>query len=343
MLTNSLPIDSSLRCFKAGLFPRNTMAPRAADENFRRGSHQRTTFADVEKTEDQVLASMVEVTPSASVRRRALSLRGMSVELVEVTRPGKIEFRYCGAAHLLVVSERGARMEAQTYVEGLPQSSLRETAHKLILVPAGHEYRDVQTPRTLPRLLFFYFDPSQMPVESEKGESSYRIAPRLFFEDGTLWNTALKLKNLLEGPSAENGAYVEALGLVLWHEIMRLSRNVIAMHPARGGLAPWQQRIVTAYIEEHIAEQVSLATLADMVRLSAFYFCRAFKRSFGVSPHQYHINRRIEHAKLLLEKPAPSLTEIGLSVGFCDASSFSAAFRKAAGVTPSSYHRSIAS
>jgi AraC family transcriptional regulator len=267
----------------------------------------------------------------------------MTVELVEVTQPGKIEFRYCGAAHLLVVSERGARMEAQTYVEGLPQSSVRETAHKLILVPAGHEYRDVQTPRTLPRLLFFYFDPSQMPTESGKGDSSSRIAPRLFFEDGTLWSTALKLKALIEEPNSESGPYIEALGLVLWHELMRFSQNVIAMHPARGGLAPWQRRIVTAYIEEHIAEQVSLATLADMARLSPFYFCRAFKRSFGISPHQYHINRRIEHAKLLLEKPAPSLTEIGLSVGFCDASSFSAAFRKAAGVTPSSYHRSIAS
>jgi AraC-like DNA-binding protein len=342
MLTNSLHKDSSPLFFKTGLPARNARASWGADENLRRVSHQRTTCGDVKETENRAFASMVEIVPSDSVKRRALSSRGMTVELVEVTRPGKIEFRYRGSAHLLVVSERGARMEAQTYVEGLPQSSLRETAHKLILVPPDHEYRDVQIPRTLPRLLFFYFDPSQMRGESESALSP-RIAPRLFFEDGTLWSTALKLKSLIEGPSSENGAYVEALGLVLWHEIMRLSRNVIAMHPARGGLAPWQQRVVTTYIEEHIAEQVSLATLADMVRLSPFYFCRAFKRSFDVSPHQYHINRRIEHAKLLLERPAPSLTEIGLSVGFCDASSFSAAFRKAAGVTPSSYHRSIAS
>jgi len=339
MLTNFLQAD----CFETGLPARNASVTWASEECVRRGSGQRNSYRDVRETENRAVASTVKISPSDGVRRRALTSRGMTIELVEATRPGKIEFRYRGAAHLLVVSERGARMEAQTYVEGLAQSSLRETAHKLILVPAGHEYRDVQTPRTLPRLLFFYFDPSHMPVESENGESHSRIAPRLFFEDGTLWSTALKLKNLIEGPSSENGAYVEALGLVLWHEIMRLSRNVIAMHPARGGLAPWQQRIVTAHIEEHVAEQISLATLADMVRLSPFYFCRAFKRSFGVSPHRYHINRRIEHAKLLLEKPAPSLTEIGLSVGFCDASSFSSAFRKAAGVTPSSYHRSIAS
>ena len=338
MLTNVLQED----CFETGLSARNANVAWTADGPIRRGSQQKTPYRGGDETESCAPASRVEISPSASVKRRSLTSRGMTVELVQVTRPGKIEFRYCGPAHLLVVSERGARMEAQTYVEGLPQSSLRETAHKLILVPAGREYRDVQTPRTLPRLLFFYFDPSQMPLEAGECGSNSRIAPRLFFEDGTLWSTALKLKNLLEGPSPENGAYVEALGLVLWHEIMRFSRNVIAMHPARGGLAPWQQRSVTAYIEEHIAEQVSLATLSDMVRLSPFYFCRAFKRSFGVSPHQYHINRRIEHAKLLLEKPAPSLTEIGLSVGFCDASSFSAAFRKAAGVTPSSYHRSIA-
>ena len=83
-------------------------------------------------------------------------------------------------------------------------------------------------------------------------------------------------------------------------------------------------------------------TLAKLVRLSPYYFCRAFKQSFGMPPHRYHGSRRIEHAKILLAKPASSVTEIGMTVGFCETSSFSAAFRKATGLTPTAYRRSLA-
>jgi hypothetical protein len=41
------------------------------------------------------------------------------------------------------------------------------------------------------------------------------------------------------------------------------------------------------YIEGHLAEHISLATLAQLVRLSPHYFCRAFKQSFGLPPHRY--------------------------------------------------------
>jgi AraC family transcriptional regulator len=42
-----------------------------------------------------------------------------------------------------------------------------------------------------------------------------------------------------------------------------------------------------------------------------------------------------------LAKPTPSVTDIGLTVGFSETSSFSAAFRKATGLTPTAYHRSL--
>ena len=105
----------------------------------------------------------------------------------------------------------------------------------------------------------------------------------------------------------------------------------------RGGLAAWQQRIVTTYIEEHLAEPILLATLAELAGLSTYHFCRAF----GLPPHRYHTSRRIEHAKTLLAKPALSVTDIGMTVGFSGTSSFTAAFRKATGLTPSAYHRSL--
>ena len=112
---------------------------------------------------------------------------------------------------------------------------------------------------------------------------------------------------------------------------------------AKGGLAAWQQRAVTGYIEEHLAEPILLATLARLVRLSPYYFCRAFKRSLGLPPHRYHSNRRIEHAKRLLAGPAPSVTDVGRIVGYSETSSFTAAFHKATGMTPTAYRRALTS
>ena len=45
---------------------------------------------------------------------------------------------------------------------------------------------------------------------------------------------------------------------------------------------------MTGYIEEHLAEPISLATLAELVGLSTYHFCRAFKQSVGMPPHRYH-------------------------------------------------------
>lgn len=118
-----------------------------------------------------------------------------------------------------------------------------------------------------------------------------------------------------------------------------MAREVLA----KGGLAAWQQRAVIAYIEEHIAEPISLATLSRLVRLSPYYFCRAFKQSLGLPPHRYHSNRRIEHAKRLLAGPAPSVTEIGRIIGYSETSSFTTAFHKATGFTPTAYRRILTS
>ena len=85
-----------------------------------------------------------------------------------------------------------------------------------------------------------------------------------------------------------------------------------------------------------------LATLAELAGLSTYHFCRAFKQSFGVPPHRYHTRRRIEQGKIMLAKRIHSVTDIGLALGFSETSSFTAAFRKATGLTPTGYHRSLA-
>ncbi len=350
MLSDSLPMNGASRLlFEADVRrPLCRPTPRAPDRHPRFGErdHERTdrrqAFRPHGRTAVDVIHPAVKIFPPDVVKRRTVTRPGITAEIVEATRCDRIESRFRAPLHLLAVYERGVRQDGNTFVEGSPKSALRDFRRKLTFVPADHEYHEWQQPRLLSRVLYFYFDPARLPINPELGFADVSFAPRLFFEDAALWNTAIKLAALIERSGSDNRLYFEALGVVLAHELVRLNAGTPCVEPqVRGGLAAWQQRTVAAYIEEHLAEPISLATLAQLVRLSPYYFCRAFKQSFGVPPHRYHTRRRIERAKILLAKPAPSVTDIGFTVGFSQTSSFTTAFRKSTGLTPTGYHRSL--
>jgi AraC family transcriptional regulator len=288
----------------------------------------------------------VEISPSHSVERRSIIRHGVTAEIINAKTLDTIEFRFRAPVHLLVVYAQVARRKGDTFVEGLPRSRLRDLTRKLTFVPAGHEYHEWQDPRVLTRIICFYFEPGRLPIQNETASAGGRemwLAPRLFFDDPELFCTARKLQALIEDQDSGNQLYFEALGVVLAHELMRVDSGAPSIKsPVRGGLAAWQERLVAEYIENNFAQQIPLATLAGLVRLSPHYFCRAFKQSFGAPPHHYHSSRRIEHAKMLLASPTCSVTEIGLAVGFSTTSSFTAAFRKATGRTPTEYRRGLA-
>jgi AraC family transcriptional regulator len=286
----------------------------------------------------------VEIDPPHLVRRRTVAWDGMAAEIVQATGPEKIDFRFRAPLHLLAVHEQGIRRDGITFVDGLPPSTLRDVRRKLTFVPAGHVYHDEWLDaRVLASVLFLYFDPAKMPMHHEADVAPATLVARLFFEDAALSDTALKLKRLIEHAGADSSRYLEALGTVLAHELIRLNAGPprIAV-PTRGGLAAWQQRLIATHIEERLAEQIPLPTLAGLVGLSPYHFCRAFKQSFGTPPHRHHTSRRIERARTLLAESASSVTEIGLAVGFRETSSFTTAFRKATGQTPTAYRRTIA-
>jgi len=343
MLTNSLrreaviPFNGNLvrPQHKAVVVPLHRQAAFDARSNETSDRKPALAFERREAAADFDFA--VEVSPADAVKRRRTQWNGMAAEIVQASRLERIETRFRAPVHLLIVGERGARSEGETVVGGL-RSSLRDYRRKLTFVPAGTEYRDWQLPRTLTRQTYFYLDPTKLPVEGASG----LCTPRLFFENTAIWDTSTKLAGLIESPERYDRLYLEAVGVVLAHELARLGETPRSEPQIRGGLAAWQERVVTAYIEEHLEEQIPLATLAGLARLSPYYFCRAFKQSLGLPPHRYHTRRRIERAKALLAKQSPSVTEIGLAVGFSETSSFTAAFRKITGVTPTAYHRSLA-
>lgn len=285
----------------------------------------------------------VAISPPAIVQRQGIQWDLVQVEQMELIRHASFDYEFKGPRHLLIASERAERYDGETLIDGLPRSNRREWNRRMTFIPAGHRFYGWQKPRSLLRCTFIHVDPLSSLLCSELRFAELDFRPRLFFFDADVWATALKLKAQLQYPCRSQKAYVEALGIALAHELTRLNEVGSALaSETRGGLPGWQQKKVAQYIEEHLANEISLLSLAQLVRLSPFHFSRAFKRSFGMPPHRYLTWQRIERAKALLGERRLSVTEIGLDVGFSETSSFTAAFRKLTGETPTAYRRSLA-
>ncbi|HEY1545472.1 MAG TPA: AraC family transcriptional regulator [Xanthobacteraceae bacterium] len=293
------------------------------------------------RTPPSVACAPVEFTPPDIAQRDITRWNGIAADSVAVMRREPYEYRLHAACHLLIMAERAERDDGETLIEGLPKSTRRKISGRLSFVPGGHRFCGWQKPRLLTRVTYFYIDPRGPLLDPELHFAETEFKPRLFFHDPPLWAIASRLKSAAAGATPATQQYAEALSILLAHELLRLNRGgADAQSYLRGGLAAWQRTRVAEYIEEHLAEGVLLSGLAAVVQLSPFHFARAFKHSFGLPPLRYLASRRIKHAKDLLAGDA-SVTQVGRAVGFAETSSFTTAFRKHVGMTPTAFRRGL--
>jgi AraC family transcriptional regulator len=310
-------------------------ANRYRESTFRR-AETRTDFGPMPSACD-LIDETVEISPIGSVRRHCAGRHGIVAESIYVPLRSSIKTHYSAPVHLLVLYEDGARRDGETSIGGLPPSMRRKFANMFTFVPAGHPYREWHETSTPLRMTYLYFDPAELQVYAD-ADAPY--TPKIHFEDSILWATAIKVKTVLEDGN-RGPAYLEALVNLLAHELPRSGQEPVPASTNRGGLAGWQRRAADAYIEEHLNQQISLATLARIARLSQYHFCRAFKQSFGIPPLAYHLRRRMQRAMVLLSDPAASITEVGLTLGYSNSGSFSLGFRKITGQTPRDFRRNL--
>lgn len=106
-----------------------------------------------------------------------------------------------------------------------------------------------------------------------------------------------------------------------------------------GQLAGWQVHRLRAFIDDHLDETIHIASLAGVARRSATYFCRAFKRTFGETPHAYVVGRRLHRARHLMLTTDLALSEIASSCGLTDQAHLCRLFRQTVGQSPAIWRR----
>ncbi|PXA88968.1 AraC family transcriptional regulator [Caulobacter sp. D5] len=113
----------------------------------------------------------------------------------------------------------------------------------------------------------------------------------------------------------------------------------LAAQAVQGGLAPWQARKLRKHIDEGLEGDLSTAALGALVALSPSYFGRAFKVTFGQTPHAYVTRRRLEAAQHMMLTTREPLSQIAYLCGFADQSHLCRLFRRAMGAAPQAWRR----
>jgi AraC-like DNA-binding protein len=104
-------------------------------------------------------------------------------------------------------------------------------------------------------------------------------------------------------------------------------------------LPSWAQERVHRFIDAHLGRRLAIAELASTVGYSESYFFRAFKASFGSSPHAYVLTRRLERARELMLGTDDPLSDIAIRCGLADQAHFTRRFRLAFDATPGEWRR----
>ncbi len=95
------------------------------------------------------------------------------------------------------------------------------------------------------------------------------------------------------------------------------------------------------FIAEHQGDELSLTQVASAVNMSAFYFCKTFKKATGMTFTDYLARVRIEKVKNLLLNPHKRVSEAAYEAGFQSLSQFNRVFRRIAGESPSAYRERL--
>ncbi|WNR42733.1 AraC family transcriptional regulator [Paenibacillus roseipurpureus] len=181
-------------------------------------------------------------------------------------------------------------------------------------------------------------------------EYQHLIQPRL--NDFT--NISIPVKFRLHHNSSYKESLLKMIGLwqngdvisqleanhLLEEMILGLLKEFSDLQQEDKSVRPQSLNWITSYFSIHLSEPLSLQDMAKRARLSPSRFSALFKNKFGVSPHQYFLHLRIQHAQELLKQGDYTMEDITQFCGFTDVPHFANAFKRITGLTPGNFRSS---
>ena len=160
--------------------------------------------------------------------------------------------------------------------------------------------------------------------------------------DVTIFGLGSLLLPALRHSDQANPLFVDHVLLAVGVHIAQTYGGMLPIsRPARGGLAPWQERRAREILRTNIKSGVALREVARECGVSVGHFSHAFRRTLGVAPHNWLIEQRIVLSKKKLRDDRLPLSDVAAECGFSDQSHLTRAFRQTVGVSPGAWRRAL--
>jgi AraC-like DNA-binding protein len=260
---------------------------------------------------------------------------GVSCRVFDVhwdVEPGWVTWVFEQPTVSLLREEIGGRGEVRSRPDTPSEGEYFGTGH-LTLLPAGEPLTLYATSLRQAQVACFVLDPRQAGCLTAGHVELLERAPgRLMFRDERLRSCA----QLLSDYEGESDAYAVGLSRALLAALVGVVSH--PSPPAEPGLTGSRLAAVLGHIVEHLDQTATNEPLARIAAISPAEFGHAFREATGLSPQRWQMDARVRRAqRLMLDKPAPSLSVIAMRSGFADQSHFSRAFLDITGVTPTAW------
>lgn len=171
--------------------------------------------------------------------------------------------------------------------------------------------------------------------EVDYAPAHLEFVPRVGHADPLVHAIGQAILSELQRGGLLGALYLESLFRTLAIHLLR-NHAVFAQRPVpvNGNLSPAALRRIRDYVHEHLAQEITLESLAALVHLSPYHFARKFKAATGLPPYQYVLHCRVEQAKTLLTAGHHSISEVAQAVGFASQSHLTRHIKNAFGITP---------
>ena len=237
------------------------------------------------------------------------------------------------------------------FVEGAVSMELGDRCYPLlqgdvIVVPPGVQHRALLSDPTVPYRRFVFWISRDYVDALHKQSSDYTyLTRRAEAANGRLWHFDVLTFNTLRGElfalldelHADRFGKQTQINLNICNLLLRLNRLAHEQtHRPTKKESVSTYEAITAFIDTHLEEPLSLDRIAQEFYLSKYYISHLFQQSVGLSVHRYLSKKRLAACAAAIRSGA-KVTEVCRTYGFGDYTGFYRAFRKEYGMSPSDY------
>ena len=224
---------------------------------------------------------------------------------------------------LVVLEEIGGHAEVRAHPNQSPSPAYWGKDH-ISFIPAGmrawQNTRDIRYLRQV--VISFYSDSVQSDC-------------RLMFSNRRVWMLASLLASEVLTDAPLDATYGESLGAAILTSLPSATEDKCV----QSGLTQHQLRRLADFVRTKSFAKIQVRELATLLGSSQSHFSRSFKTSTGLSPHRWLLDLRVAESQRLLLDTSMSLTEIALTLGFCEQCHFTRTFGAIVGISPSAWRR----